>query len=50
MLELQAAGSNQIWIGNFPSLIFYINTQMWLLKNSNNVLDRYKSSILNGKV
>ena len=51
MLEVQTAGSNQIWIDKFLLLISYINTQISLLKNSNIVLNRYKSSpILNGKV
>ena len=48
MLEVHTTGSNQIWIDKFPLLIFEINTQIWLLKISNDVLDRYKSSpILN---
>ena len=49
MLEVQATSSNQIWIDKFP---LFLNKYTDLtFKNLNNVLDRYKSSlILNSKV
>ena len=43
MLEVQTAGSNQIWVDKFPLLIFLHKYTDVIFKNSDNVLDQYKS-------